>query len=60
MPEIVAKIAWFTPLYHLVNVCREFAAGNLMAPLYDILWLVVVVIILAPYPFRLMRKYIFK
>jgi lipooligosaccharide transport system permease protein len=60
MPEIVAKIAWFTPLYHMVNACRAFAAGNLVAPLYDILWLLVVVLMLAPYPFRLMRKYIFK
>jgi lipooligosaccharide transport system permease protein len=60
MPEIVAKIAWFTPLYHFVNVCRAFADGNLIAPLWDILWLLVVVVILAPYPFRFMRKYIIK
>jgi lipooligosaccharide transport system permease protein len=60
MPEIVAKIAWFTPLYHLVNVCRSFATGDLIAPLWDVLWLIVVVAILAPYPFRLMRKYIIK
>jgi lipooligosaccharide transport system permease protein len=60
MPEFVAKIAWFTPLYHIVNVCRSFNAGDLAAPLYDILWLLAVVAMLAPYPFRLMRKYVLK
>jgi len=60
MPEIVSKIAWFTPLYHFVNVCRAFAAGELAAPLLDILWLLVAVCILAPYPFRFMRRYIVK
>ncbi len=53
---IVAKIAYFTPLYHLVNVCRSFAAGNIASVKWDILWLAVVAIVFAPYPFRLMRK----
>jgi lipooligosaccharide transport system permease protein len=57
---IVAKIAFFTPLYHLVNICRAFAAGKPAYCTWDNVWLFAVVIILAPYPFRLMRKRIIK
>jgi lipooligosaccharide transport system permease protein len=56
LPPLVSKIAFFTPLYHLVNVCRSAALGLLQSNLWDIAWLVIVAIILAPYPFRLMRK----
>jgi len=56
LPPLVAKIAFFTPLYHLVNVCRSAALGQLQGSLWDIVWLVFVAIILAPYPFRLMRR----
>lgn len=56
LPRAVAGIAWFTPLYHLVNVCRSFAAGH-PAPVWDsVAWIVVVAAALAPAPFRLMRK----
>ncbi len=60
LPSIVQKIAFFTPLYHLVNVCRGFASGNIQCCLRDIIWIFVVVIILAPYPFRLMKRRIIK
>ena len=60
MPSIVTKIAYFTPLYHLVNICRSFATGQISASVKDIVWIIVVAIILAPYPFRLMRKHILK
>jgi lipooligosaccharide transport system permease protein len=56
LPPLVAKIAFFTPLYHLVNVCRSAALGRLQNNLWDIVWLLVVATILAPYAFRLMRK----
>jgi lipooligosaccharide transport system permease protein len=56
LPPLVSKIAFFTPLYHLVNVCRSAALGQLRGNLWDIAWLISVAIILAPYPFRLMRK----
>jgi lipooligosaccharide transport system permease protein len=56
LPQFVQKIAFFTPLYHLVNVCRSAALGKLQGSLWDIVWVFVVAIILAPYPFRLMRK----
>jgi lipooligosaccharide transport system permease protein len=58
MPPVVAKIAFFTPLYHLVNVSRSFAAG--VVPTWDIVWLLVAAAIIAPYPFRLMRRRILR
>ncbi len=60
LPPVVAKIAYFTPLYHLVNVCRSFAAGSIGAAAGDIIWLLAAAALLAPYPFRLMRKRIIK
>ena len=60
LPPLVSKIAFFTPLYHLVNVCRSAALGQLRGSLWDIAWLLLVAIILAPYPFRLMKKRIIK
>lgn len=56
LPPLASRIAFFTPLYHLVNICRSAAIGSLQDNVWDIAWLVVVSIILAPYPFRLMRK----
>jgi lipooligosaccharide transport system permease protein len=60
LPPLVSKIAFFTPLYHLVNICRSFASGKPFAALWDIIWIVVVVAILAPYAFRLMRRRLIK
>jgi len=60
LPPIVAKIAFFMPLYHLVNICRSFALGHVNAAVQDIIWFGVVVILLAPFPFRRMRKRIMK
>ena len=56
LPPLASKIAFFTPLYHLVNICRSAALGRLQDNLWDIAWLVFISIILAPYPFRLMKK----
>jgi len=56
LPPLVSKIAFFTPLYHLVNVCRSAALGQLAGNLWDVAWLIFVAIILVPYPFRLMQK----
>jgi lipooligosaccharide transport system permease protein len=53
---LVSKIAFFTPLYHLVNICRGLASGSMVLCRWDTVWLLVVVLMLAPYPFRLMRK----
>jgi len=56
MPRLVADLAFFTPLYHLVIVCRAFTSGSVMNALGSIVWLSVVVVVLAPFPFKLMRK----
>lgn len=60
LPPVVAKIAFFTPLYHLVNICRSFSSGEIWAGMGALAWIVVVAMILAPYPFRLMRRRIIK
>ena len=60
LPAIVGKIAWFTPLYHLTNVCRALAAGSPGRALEGIIWILVAVVILAPFPFRLMRRRIIR
>jgi lipooligosaccharide transport system permease protein len=60
LPPIIAKLAFFTPLYHLVNTCRAFSSGSLYIVLWDVVWLVVVAGLLAPYPFRLMRRRMIK
>src|SRR5208283_2992563 len=56
LPPVITKIAFFTPLYHLVNICRGFAMGTFSAVAGDIAWLLVVTALLAVYPFRLMRR----
>ncbi len=56
LPPIISKIAFFTPLYHLVNICRSFSSGLPSQTLSDIAWIFVVIILLTPYPFRLMRR----
>jgi lipooligosaccharide transport system permease protein len=60
LPPVVSKIAFFTPLYHLVNICRAFSSGQLAPTIGDIAWVFVAVVLLAPYTFRLMRKRIVK
>jgi lipooligosaccharide transport system permease protein len=56
MPRVVADLAFFTPLYHLVNICRAFSSGTVTDAFGGIVWIVVVTALLAPLPFRLMRK----
>jgi lipooligosaccharide transport system permease protein len=60
LPKVVTKIAFFNPLYHLVNICRSFSSGQLLSSKWDIIWLLAVAAILAPYPFRLMKRRIIK
>ncbi|UCE79073.1 MAG: ABC transporter permease [Nitrospiraceae bacterium] len=60
LPGVVGKIAFFTPLYHLVNICRAFAQGTMITAGWDILWVFAVAALLAPYPFRLMRRRIIR
>jgi lipooligosaccharide transport system permease protein len=56
LPRVVANMAVFTPLYHLVNVCRALSAGDLFSAAGSMVWIVVFAAVLLPLPFRLMRK----
>jgi lipooligosaccharide transport system permease protein len=56
MPPVVTDIAAFTPLYHLVNVCRSLSSGSLSDIIWSTVWIAVVVVLLAPVPFKLMKK----
>ena len=60
LPPVVSKIAFFTPLYHLVNICRGLSSGRLAAFMWDAIWILAVAVLLSPYPFRLMRRRIIK
>jgi lipooligosaccharide transport system permease protein len=53
---VISRIAFFTPLYHLANSCRGLANGNAGTVLVGIGWLVAAAVVLAPIPFRLMRR----
>jgi len=56
MPPVVADLAFFSPLTHLVNICRSFSAGTFQPALVSMAWIIVVVALLSPFPFKLMRK----
>lgn len=56
MPHMVSNLAFLSPLYHLVSICRSFSAGDISTVIGSMVWLVVVVALLAPFPFRLMKK----
>lgn len=56
MPPVVVKLAFLSPLYHLVNICRSFSAGSFSGAFVSMLWMVVLAAVLALFPFRLMRK----
>ena len=55
-PAPVPQVAWFTPLYHAVNVCRELATGPSPAVLVDVAWIVVFTLVLALIPVQIMRR----
>jgi lipooligosaccharide transport system permease protein len=55
-PAPVPQIAWLTPLYHAVNVCRGLATGPSLGVLGDVAWIVVFTAALALLPVRFMRK----
>ncbi len=55
-PAPVPQLAWFTPLYHAVNVCRGLATGPSPSVLIDVAWVVVFTGGLALVPVQIMRK----
>ncbi|MHB1419408.1 MAG: ABC transporter permease [Bacillota bacterium] len=57
MPKLVGVLAWFTPLYHLVNLTRGLALGQMqISLLWDFLWLLIVAAALFILPINLMRR----
>jgi lipooligosaccharide transport system permease protein len=55
-PAPVPQIAWFTPLYHAVNVCRGLATGPSPVILVDIAWILIFTLVLALVPVQIMRR----
>ena len=55
-PAAVPQVAWFTPLYHAVNVCRGLAVGPTPAVLVDVAWILIFTAALALLPIHLMRR----
>jgi len=58
LPPLATKIAFFTPLYHVVNVVRSLADGHV--PGWEVLWVLAAAALLSPYPFRAMRRRMLK
>jgi len=57
LPGFVQVAAWFLPLYHAVVLLRSLVFGNVdVFLLVHAAALVLIIILLYPYPQRLMRK----
>lgn len=61
MPALVQKIAWISPLYHLVNITRGLVSGTIgIYLLADVVWLLIAAILIIPLPIFLLRRLIIK
>jgi lipooligosaccharide transport system permease protein len=57
LPDWVGTVAWFTPLYHLVNITRSLILEpDLLTVLGNALWLFVLTAVLFIVPVRAMRR----
>ena len=57
LPGWVEKVAWYTPLYHAVNLARAGVLGIWRgSELYDFLWILVITVVLAVFSAIMMRK----
>lgn len=57
LPDWVEVLAWFSPLYHLVEITRGLATGPEALPIaLHACWLVVVSLALFPIPVRALRR----
>jgi lipooligosaccharide transport system permease protein len=51
LPDALQAVAWFTPLYHLVNLMRELATGPaLLTVAGNALWLALLTLLLFALP----------
>lgn len=55
LPPLVQAIAWWTPLFHAVQVMRGLVLGR-PAPWSDALWLLAAAALTTPWPLPLMRR----
>ena len=61
LPEALQVVAWFTPLFHLVRLCRNLATGESLAVAAgDTLWLLVCIAVLIAVPLIAMRRRLVK
>lgn len=57
LPDWVEVLAWFSPLYHLVEITRSLATGpEALQIALHACWLIVVSLILFPIPVRALRR----
>src|SRR3954453_8543152 len=57
LPDWVPVVAWFTPLYHLVQITRGLALGpEALSVLGNALWLLVLTSLLFVLPVRALRR----
>ncbi len=61
LPAWAQQVAWFTPLFHVVNVCRKLTLGSIDASLAtSTIWLLVLLAALFLVPVALMKKRLLK
>ena len=57
LPGWVSTVAWFTPLYHLVQITRGLVLGpDALSVLGNALWLLAVIVVLFAVPVRALRR----
>lgn len=57
LPAAVRTVVWFSPLYHVTNLTRALTLGRVIPALWgDVLWLVVAILVLLPWPVMLLRR----
>lgn len=60
LPEIVRDLAFFNPIYHMVEIMRAFSVGKTASASSHILWLIIANLLLLRLPFRMMKRRIIK
>lgn len=61
LPRLVRDVAWFSPLYHVVNLVRGLVLGQVGPGLgWDFVWLLALTVLLFPPPIHLMRRLVIK
>jgi len=57
-PSPVPQVAWFTPLYHAVNVCRELATAPSPGVLFDVSWILIYTALIAVITLHIRRPHL--